>query len=183
MGSQTLSPDVLQRLLAARGRFLGFLEKRVGSRATAEDILQAAFVKGLEKGGELRDEESAVAWFYRLLRNAVIDHYRRQASTARALEDWARELDLHQAPPEPLRGEVCECVSALLTTLRPEYQDAIQAVDLEESSLAQLAERQGITAGNAAVRVHRARQALRRQVRAACGACAEHGCLECGCKK
>ena len=45
-----------------------------------------------------------------------------------------------------------------------------------------LAVRTGITSGNAAVRVHRAREALRKQVRTACGSCAEHGCLDCHCK-
>ena len=39
----------------------------------------------------------------------------------------------------------------------------------------------GITAGNAAVRVHRAREALRKQVVRSCGTCAEHGCLDCHC--
>jgi hypothetical protein len=41
--------------------FLQFLEPRVGSRAVAEELLQAAFVKALEHDGELRDGETAVA--------------------------------------------------------------------------------------------------------------------------
>ena len=49
------------------------------SRETAEDILQEAFGRALTRVDTLRDDESAVAWFYRLLRNAVIDHYRRTA--------------------------------------------------------------------------------------------------------
>ncbi|MGZ7100373.1 MAG: RNA polymerase sigma factor, partial [Candidatus Angelobacter sp.] len=40
-----------------------------------------------------------------------------------------------------------------------------------------------ITAENAAVRVHRARKALRRQVELPCGTCAEHGCLDCHCQR
>ena len=36
---------------------------------------------------------------------------------------------------------------------------------------------------SAAVRVHRAREALRRQVVASCGSCAEHGCLSCTCRE
>ena len=43
-----------------------------GARDLAEEILQDAFVRGLSRGAgaRLRDDESAVAWFYRLLRNA-----------------------------------------------------------------------------------------------------------------
>jgi DNA-directed RNA polymerase specialized sigma24 family protein len=36
--------------------------------------LQSAFARGIEKGGALRAEEGIVAWFYRLLRNAIIDY-------------------------------------------------------------------------------------------------------------
>ncbi len=78
-------PEVMQALVDNHRQFLAFLERRVESRADAEDILQDAFVRGLEKGGQLRDGESAVAWFYRLLRNAVVDHYRRRGAAGRAL--------------------------------------------------------------------------------------------------
>jgi RNA polymerase sigma-70 factor (ECF subfamily) len=67
-------------------------------------------------------------------------------------------------------------------TLKPEYAEALRIIDLEEGSLNDLAASASITAGNAAVRVHRAREALRKQVRTACGSCAEHGCLDCHCK-
>ena len=40
---------------------LAFLAARVGSRDVAEEILQAAFVRAVEKGGSIREAESAVA--------------------------------------------------------------------------------------------------------------------------
>ena len=88
----------------------------------------------------------------------------------------------HEAPEADLKQEICQCVSGLLETLKPDYQAALRVIDLEERSLNDLAKQAGITAGNAAVRVHRAREALRKQVRTACGSCAEHGCLDCHCK-
>jgi RNA polymerase sigma-70 factor (ECF subfamily) len=180
--SNPLSPEAIQRLVDSHRQFLSFLEKRVESRAVAEDILQSAFVRGLERGGELRDEESAVAWFYRILRNAIIDHYRHRASTERANEGWGKEFIMQHAPAAELQLEICHCVSALVETLKPEYRDALRIIDLNEGSLNDLAEKSGTTSGNAAVRVHRAREALRKQVRLACGSCAEHGCMDCHCK-
>ena len=179
--TKSLSPAAIQRLVDGHRQFLSFLEKRVESRAVAEDILQSAFVKGLERGGEVHDEESVVAWFYRLLRNATIDHYRRRDSTGRAYEGWAREFGSLEVPAAELKQEICQCVSALVDTLKPEYREALRLIDLDEGSLNDLAARTGITSGNAAVRVHRAREALRKQVRTACGSCAEHGCLDCHC--
>jgi RNA polymerase sigma-70 factor (ECF subfamily) len=43
------------------------------------------------------------------------------------------------------------------------------------------AEEAGISPSNAAVRVFRAREALRGQVSRSCGTCADHGCLDCTC--
>jgi RNA polymerase sigma factor (sigma-70 family) len=181
--SHSLSPAAIQRLVDSHRQFLAFLQQRVESREVAEDILQSAFVRGLERGTEVRDEESVVAWFYRILRNAVIDHYRHRASTERAFEGWGQEFMRQEAAPDPdLHRDICACIAELVKTLKPEYQEALQTIDLEEGSLNDLAERSGITPGNAAVRVHRAREALRKQVRTVCGSCAEHGCLDCQCK-
>lgn len=166
-------------LVAGHREFLAFLERRVESRAVAEDILQAAFVKGMERGSEV-PEEKVVAWFYRVLRNAVIDHYRAKASGARVLEAFGRETLGSQTE---LRQEICACVMELAAGLKPEYRDALQVVDVEDGPLKDLAVQAGITEENAAVRIHRARKALRREVERACGTCAEHGCVDCQCAK
>jgi RNA polymerase sigma-70 factor (ECF subfamily) len=78
--------------------------------------------------------------------------------------------------------EVCQCVVPLLENLKPEYRQALTVIDLDEGRLADLAGRAGISEGNAAVRVHRARRAMKEQVRMVCGSCAEHYCLDCRCK-
>ena len=170
------------RLLAENhGRFLAFLQKRVGDRETAEEILQAAFVRGVERGGALRDEETAVAWFFRLLRNALADHGRRQGLERRLFAAQATEP---AAAPDPdLDRAVCACVNDLVGTLKPEYADAIRQVDLGGGSVAAYAAAAGVTPNNAAVRLHRARQALHARLVQSCGACTEHGCLDCHCKE
>ena len=173
------SPEVIAMLVASHREFLAFLEPRLPSRALAEEILQSAFVRAMEKGGALRDEESAVAWFYRVLRNALIDFYRRRASEGRALEANAHEPT--QPTDEELHDAVCRCITGLLPTIKPEYAEMIRRVDLEEEPLASVASALEISANNASVRLHRARQALKRQLERSCGSCATHGCLDCSC--
>lgn len=176
------TPEVLQVLVDNHRRFLAFLERRVESRAAAEDILQDAFVRGLDRAGSVRDESAIVAWFYRLLRNALVDHYRRDGAEARALALVAGTTDeATPGPDEELRDEVCACVSALLKTLKPEYAAAIERVDLGGVSVAAYASEAGITSNNGAVRLHRAHEALRRQLVRSCGTCATHGCVDCTC--
>lgn len=55
-------------------------------------------------------------------------------------------------------------------------------VEIEGESIREAAARLGITANSAAVRVHRARAALAKRLRAVCGVCAKHGCLRCDCR-
>jgi RNA polymerase sigma-70 factor (ECF subfamily) len=170
-------------LLDLRRRFLAFLERRVDDRVLAEDILQAAYLRALESRGRLRADESAVAWFYRILRNAVIDHYRRRTTEGAALERWAKELEHTTAAAEPqLEETVCQCIAGALEVITPAYAELLREVDLKERSLAAYAAAQRITSANAAVRAHRARVALRKQLIRCCGTCAEHGCIECRCK-
>jgi RNA polymerase sigma factor (sigma-70 family) len=178
-----LNPEVLASLVNNHREFLAFLQKRVGNRALAEDILQEAFVRGLDKLGALEKDEAATAWFYRVLRNAVIDHHRRRAAADRKLEAFASELEGAAEPGPELRGEVCRCVGELAGTLKAEYSEALKRVELDGLALKDYASEAGITSNNAAVRVFRAREALRKQVARSCGTCADHGCLDCTCEK
>ena len=177
-----VAPDVVQALVAQHDRFLRFLEPRAGSPAAAEELLQTAFVKALERKDDLRERESAVAWFYRLLRNALIDFYRRRDAERRAVEASSREASLTAAEEASLEKAVCQCVHGLIPTLKPQYAEILRAVEMESLSLAEAAARAGITRANAAVRLHRARQALRKQLELACGTCTEHACLDCTCR-
>jgi RNA polymerase sigma-70 factor (ECF subfamily) len=74
-------------------------------------------------------------------------------------------------------------VSRLAAALKREYAEALQAIDVSGASVKKFAEDRGLSAGNAAVRVFRAREALRKRVTESCGVCAEHGCLDCTCRQ
>jgi RNA polymerase sigma-70 factor (ECF subfamily) len=174
--------DVVRALVENHRAFLAFLERRLGGRRDlAEDILQEAFARGIGRVETLRDDESAVAWFYRTLRNAVIDHRRRRGAAERALAAFARELGPYEEPADEARAAVCQCVARVAEALKPEYAEALRRIDVQGVPVKDYARERGISSGNAAVRVFRAREALRRQVVASCGTCAEHGCLECTC--
>lgn len=175
------SREAAERLVRNHRAFLEFVERRVADKQAAEDIVQEAFARSLDRLDQLRDEESVVAWFYRTLRNAIIDHYRRNASSDRGLDTLARELGDAEEPSPELRDFACRCVVELAEDLEPNYADAIRKIDVEGQAVKDYAAEHGITANNAGVRVFRARQALRRQVARACGTCATHGCIDCTC--
>jgi RNA polymerase sigma-70 factor (ECF subfamily) len=174
----TAGPSI-ENLIEGHRRFLAFVQKRVGDRGVAEELLQSAFVRGLEKIDEVRDPEKTVAWFYRLLRNLIADHFRSLAAGPKEVE-----LEMENEPaflPED-EAELCGCFEALLPTLEPSYAEILRRVDLGEERAADFARAEGLTANNAMVRLHRARAALRKALQLSCRTCAEHGCLDCSCK-
>jgi RNA polymerase sigma-70 factor (ECF subfamily) len=172
--------DTLDRLMVHQAKFLNFLSSRVDASA-AEDILQSAYIKAMEHAGEIRDGESAVAWFYRILRNAITDSYRRQSVRTRAQDSFAAEAPTSYEPE--LEQTVCACIGDVIQDLRSEYRDAIQQVDLDGVSVQAFAASQGTSANNASVRLHRARKDLAKKLTSVCGACAEHKCLDCTCRR
>jgi len=179
----------LQSLLERRAAFLAFVQRRVGDRSLAEDIVQAAYVRAIEHTSTLREEQSVTAWFFSVLRNAIVDHYRRNASESSAMDKWAVELGLSADAPEPVAPEaivnkfVCGCIEQVLPALRPAYAEVLREVDLNELPLTDFARRHQLTAGNAGVRIHRARAALKKSLASFCGACSVHACLDCVCKQ
>lgn len=169
-------PSGVEELVALKGEFLRFVRARIRSDADAEELLQAAYLKATEKVASVREDESIVAWFYRLLRNAIADvgRERRRAEVV--------PVDPGPKAADPaLHRVVCCCVNDLVPTLKPEWATLIRRVDLEGASVPEVARDEGITPNAAAVRLHRARSALRDRLLVVCGACARHGCLDCGC--
>lgn len=178
-GSTDVAP--LDVLLRNRQAFLSFLERRVGDHALAEDILQDAFVKLIARPDQAPTDDGVVPWFYRSIRNAAIDRFRRMATATTALEAFAGEVE-SSIPSEEMRSEICACVSEVAQTLKQEYVDVLLSVEVNGTPVKTFAQQHGLTATNAGVRVHRAREALRKRVAQACGVCAEHGCVDCTCK-
>jgi RNA polymerase sigma factor (sigma-70 family) len=169
-------------LLDNHRAFLTYLERKVGDRALAEDILQDAFARVLARPDQAPGDEGVVPWFYRTLRNAVIDRFRRRQTADRALAAFAQELHGQEDPASDMASEICSCVSRLATTLKPEYAEALQAIEVGGTPVKVFAEQKGLSSSNAAVRVFRAREALKKRVAESCGVCAEHGCLNCTCR-
>lgn len=164
-----------------RERLLAFVRTKVGDEVLAEDILQDSLLKAIRAAPEVRDEERLTAWFFRIIRNGITDAYRRSEASRRGLEQFAAtELESMFTPEDEAR--LCSCFRELLPTLKTEYAELIEAMDLGDADPQEMSRRLGITTGNLKVRRHRARRQLRQRLETACGVCAEHGCTDCSCK-
>jgi len=183
-GSAALD-DLTDRLLEQESAFRAFLRKRLSDDVVVEDLLQQSLMKAVERYHDLRKSDSAISWFYRILRNTVVDYYRSHAADHRKVDGLLQKMVVSGEDQTPaldeLRPTICACLGSLLQSIRPAYADLIRRIDLGGEPPATVAKDLKLTANNLTVRLHRARQALRAALEESCGICTKHGCLNCTC--
>lgn len=142
-------------------------------------MLQNGLVKAMRNVSEVQDEQKLTAWFYQVLRNAMVDHIRSRRAREMRDDAWAvSETTLHD--PEAEKA-ACHCVEALIEQLKPAEAELVRRVELESEPVADAARASGISPNNASVTLHRARKKLRERLEAFCGECASSACLDCNC--
>lgn len=170
-------------LTNGRSAFLGFLVKRLGNRADAEDVMQEFCIRVLARQDQLRDAERLDAWLYAILRSALNDHFRKTGRRRRLEDAVAQEMqsaeDVVEAPEA--MAAICGCVKGLVSELRPADAELIRRIDISEEDRASVAADLGVRPGTLAVRLHRARAALRDKLLGHCGCCCEGGFEDCSC--
>jgi RNA polymerase sigma factor (sigma-70 family) len=179
------APGAQQALWAQREAFRRFLAKELKDGAAAEDILQVSLVKALEKADNVREPGALIGWFYEVLRRAVIDHYRAESSRRKREHGFSELLKIDGDRPgkNAIRTSraVCACLGGVIAGLSQADRELLNRVDLEGGTIGDAAKFLGIAPNAASVRLHRARERLRRKLVDFCGACAEGACLDCGC--
>lgn len=104
-----------------------------------------------------------------MTRNALVDHYRRQAT--RPIPAAPGDLPDHVVDEEATgseRDELGQCVRSLMHRLPRDYREAIRLTDLEGRTQQQAGQVLGLTASGAKSRVQRGRRMLRDQVARCC---------------
>lgn len=147
-----------------RKGLLAFLRSNVREPSTAEDLLHEVFVKATKalEGGERPANLSA--WLYRIARNTLIDHVRRERP-AEALADDLIATGPAGLPPEQT---LALCLEPFIRELPQKYRDVLLATAIEGRSLADWARETGLSASAAKSRASRARTMLRDKVLDCC---------------
>lgn len=170
---------VEKSLIANLHAFTGFVRNRIGDAHLAEDIVQECLVKALASANQPSGEENTIAWFYRILRNAIIDLYRRDAARKNAMEKFEQEWP--EMPDADGDKALCQCFKRLLPAIPENYRVLLQRIDLDGEDDGTVATDLRLTHNNLTVRLHRARKHLRDELSRTCRICAKHGCLDCTC--
>lgn len=169
-----------------RAELLAFARRRLESAQSAEELVQQVALKAMGAAQSLKDPAAGRAWLYRITRNALADVYARRPQAKISLDLASAQGDelmaRHgQVAQMALPEQICRCVLTQTGTLKAEYQHMLQQVVLEGRAVTEVAQEMGITANNAAVRLHRARAALKKKLVSHCGTESLLHCMDCVC--
>ena len=178
----SLTTAAIRTLAEVHNTFLQFLRRNLRNENDVEEVMQQVYLRVVVHASQLRREESVVVWLRRVLQSTLIDYRRRAVARERAEADFARKEAATPVPVDELDAFVCICLYKLLPLLKPEYAEVLRRADLENEPREAIAVGLGLTLSNLTVRLHRARQALRRALQLSCETCPIHGYLDCGCE-
>lgn len=166
---------VREALATQRGQLLETVRRRVKAGVDAEEVLQRALERALARSDQVRDPARAAAWVGRVVRNVLLDELRKKHDVVLPVD----ELELASVVEED--GVDCWCVLVQAEQLKPEYALILRRVVVDGIPVTEIAAELGVTPGNAMVRLHRARKALRDRLKDHCGTTSARSCSECGC--
>lgn len=190
MKHHTLNPE--QWNLSYREYLLRFALQRISDYGSAEDIVQDTFLSGWNARRQFRGDCSEKTWLTGILRNKIIDHYRRNSRRPSVIASdldgpadesgsvsWMdRQPDLrpvNRPESETDKREFLDELDRAVNSLPEKMGLAYRMREIEGQSTEEITRKLGITKANLWVLIHRAKQALGEQLDANWGDLEEFG--------
>ncbi len=160
--SLLLSPRqrmLVNRLESERKRLFRMVYAWSHDPDVADDVVQEAMIKAIDKVDSLKDIKALDGWVFRILHNCFYDHLRKQ----REQVDIDDVVLVDDETPEQLndRDEMLTGVRQAISQLPVKYREVVTLVDIESFSYAEVAEIIGVPIGTVMSRLNRARQKLK----------------------
>lgn len=156
--------DRRQLLQTIAPRLYGYAVSLCADRTLAEDLAQEAIARAMAAARPPDHPAAFRAWVFRILRNAFIDHTRRNGRLVSLHEDdFATALDRQRTDdPADLDDRMVNALAVrqALERLRPAQREIVGLVDVAGFSYAEAAELIGVPVGTVMSRLSRARADL-----------------------
>ena len=153
---------------------------RVNDRELAEDLVQETFLSALKGLDGYKGEASEKNWIFAILKNKIIDHYRKKAASREILElpnlnevqeDWFDETgtwvpqraphDWHNADNPLERKELQKIINWCKSNLKLLQQQVFSLKYMEDLESEEICKVLNITTSNYWILIHRARLQMR----------------------
>ena len=139
-----------------------FLRSRFGSRPIIEDCVQEALIAIHQARHTYNPKRPFRPWLFAIVRNRTIDTLRKQKRRDRVAEKYRSEQEVLARPV----GQVVEphemAVGPLFRSLSDQHREVLVMTKIIGFSIAETADRLGISKSAVKVRVHRAVGKLRK---------------------
>ena len=148
-----------------RERLVRFCLRLTGNADDAEDLVQETLLEAWRHAGQLRDPERTVPWLFGIARNVYLRWARKRNRSPHVANDHAVETIAEAGDDVEMdleRSELAELLDRALAMVPESTRRLLADRYVQDLSQAAIAERLGTSEGAVALRLHRARLALRR---------------------
>jgi RNA polymerase sigma-70 factor (ECF subfamily) len=135
-----------------------------GDEASAEDIVQEAFIKAWRKIGDFRMQSSFRSWLHRITVNTAMDYLRRQAQRSKletSEPEWERLSQASASPKHDVQIDVGRQTQAAMMNLSEIERAALMLRHFEGHSIGEIAQILELTPGACKQAVFRAVKKMR----------------------
>lgn len=158
--------DVAEEL---SGPLRRYLERLVGNRATADDLLQETLLKIARALPEFEGRSSVKTWAFTIATRVATDHLRRPQNRTQMTEiDETVQVVDAETDQKLVVDEMSSCMREVVDSLPEDYRTALVLHDLEGQTATQVAEIAGCSIATAKIRIHRARRRLKQALHEEC---------------
>ena len=159
------------------GRMLAVARRYLANEEAAQDCVQDAFVAAFKALDRFEGRSSLATWLHRITVNAALQTMRRRGYKDEvAVDPWqptfdddglregATRLTTLGADELIARADVRAEVRAAIDRLPASYRNVLLLRDIEGLSIKEVADMLDVSENNAKVRLHRARNALKKEL-------------------
>lgn len=161
ISEQEMTSEFRNELVALLPRLRRFALTLAGDLEHADDLVQQACERALQKQDQWQSDTRLDSWMYRILQNLHIDHLRTQRRRSQNLHSgFVEELEDARSAGQPESENMLNVLSGLIHELPEEQRAVMLLVAVEEYSYREAAEILKIPLGTVMSRLARARAKL-----------------------
>lgn len=158
-----------------KDRVFALTYRMLGNRQEAEDVAQEAFIRAYTNIDRYQIDRKFSTWLYRIATNLSIDRMRKkkpdyyldaEVAGTEGLTMYSQISTEEPLPEEEVVSlEAQEGIHQAILSLPAKYRSAITLKYIQELSLKEISEILDLPVGTVKTRIHRGREALRKQLR------------------
>ncbi|MDZ7724033.1 MAG: sigma-70 family RNA polymerase sigma factor [candidate division KSB1 bacterium] len=158
-----------------RRQIYHFIYRMVKDDAQAQDLTQETFIKAFRALASFNSNYAFTTWLYKIASNNCIDHFRKKRLSTYSLDtpikskdgDLKRDFAASDQGPESemISREKENQIETAINSLPEKYREAILLRHTKDKSYEEIAEMLNVPLGTVKVRIFRAREMLKRQLK------------------